>query len=349
VPPITDAAAVGQVGRKTGDRRLNDEKPASSQQTGRPAKLRTWWHPLLVRLLNHLMARAYEVRDEELVGRMPLRVDILLIRREQGQLSDAAVRDLDVLVPLLNRFTLVEFKGPTDALEPGDLAQLIGCAFLWHSQQTERTRPDEMTLVIVAPRLNESLQDDLRLFGWRADECEPGVFFIAGAPWTMWMVETDVMAERGQPVLSLVSRPFLKRPRDIMKRLKDAGQVPLICYALQQVHQFCTLGEEFAMQHADTECLEEVDGDLRTALLELFQPENPVFTLDDLRGVYPLEELLRGLPPEDRLRGLPPEDRLRGLPPEDRLRGLSAEDVVKGLSEPELARVRKMLERDPDA
>jgi len=36
-------------------------------------------------------------------------------------------------------------------------------------------------------------------------------------------------------------------------------------------------------------------------------------------------------------------------PPEELLHGLSAEDVVKGQSEPELARVRKMLGRDPDA
>ena len=41
-----------------------------------------------------------------------------------------------------------------------------------------------MTLVILAPRLNEPFREDLRLFGWRADEREPGVFAIQGAPWT---------------------------------------------------------------------------------------------------------------------------------------------------------------------
>lgn len=83
---------------------------ASSDQARTPGKRRTWWHRLPVRLLNHLMATAYEVLDEVLVGRMPLRVDSLLIRREQGRLSAAAARDLGPLVSLLNRFTLVEFK-----------------------------------------------------------------------------------------------------------------------------------------------------------------------------------------------------------------------------------------------
>jgi hypothetical protein len=72
--------------------------------------------------------------DEFPVGKMPLRVDILLVRRATGQLSDTAPRDLSVLLPLLNRFTLMEFKGPTDQLQAGDLAQLLGCSFLWHSQ-----------------------------------------------------------------------------------------------------------------------------------------------------------------------------------------------------------------------
>jgi hypothetical protein len=53
---------------------MNDENSASPDLANRPGKLRTWWHPLLVRLLNHLMATAYEVLDEVLVGRMPLRL-----------------------------------------------------------------------------------------------------------------------------------------------------------------------------------------------------------------------------------------------------------------------------------
>ena len=53
---------------------MNEEKPVKPNEESTPGKLRTWWHPLLVRMLNHLMATAYEVRDEVLVGRMPLRL-----------------------------------------------------------------------------------------------------------------------------------------------------------------------------------------------------------------------------------------------------------------------------------
>ena len=292
-----------------------NENATGSEHTNRPGKTRTWWHPLLVRLLKQELDRAYTVLDEVPVGKMPLRVDILLIRREDGQLSPTAERDLGVLLSLLNRYTLVEFKGPTDALEAGDLGQLVGCAFLWQSQQADLVPPAEMTLIVLAPRFTRACREEVRLQGWRAEEQERGVYRIRGAPWTSWLVETDAMAEVGQPLLSLVSHVLLADRARIMERLKGSGRVSLLTYALQQIQQFRTLGEDFAMQHTDTEHLSELEEEIRTAVLE-------------------------AIPPEDRLRGLSPEDVLRGIPPEERLKGLTAD---------ELARLRELLDRKRDA
>ena len=288
----------------------------------RPGKTRTWWHPLLARLLDHELATAYTVWEEVLVGKLPLRVDILLIRREEGQLSENHQRDLSVLVPLLNRFTLIEFKGPTDALEAGDVAQLVGCSFLWHSQQAERVPQADVSLIVLAPSVNEAVRDELRSLGWSFSEDEPGVHRISDGPFTMWLVETDVMAELGQPVLSLVSRVFLDDRERIIGQLRETGHELLLCYVLQQVAQFRNMGKEFAMQHAGTEYLDEVEGELQT--------------------------ILDGMPVELRLRGLPPEERLRGLPPEERLRGLTPEELAEGLTKEQAARLRELLERRQD-
>ena len=94
----------------------------------------------------------------------------------------------------------------------------------------------------------------------------------------------------------------------------------LLCYTLQQIEQFRSLGEEFVMQHADTEYMGELEEELQTAVLE-------------------------AIPVERRLRGLPAEERLRGLPAEERLRGLSPEEVAGGLSDEQAARLRELLER----
>jgi hypothetical protein len=45
--------------------------------------------------------------------KLPLRVDILLIRRESGELPEANRRDLSVPLPLFRRFAFLDFKTPT--------------------------------------------------------------------------------------------------------------------------------------------------------------------------------------------------------------------------------------------
>jgi hypothetical protein len=64
---------------------MSDDQQSDSFAPGeRPGKLRTMWHPLLVRVLDFTLGSAFSVQEEISVGKMPLRVDILLIRRKGG-------------------------------------------------------------------------------------------------------------------------------------------------------------------------------------------------------------------------------------------------------------------------
>jgi hypothetical protein len=298
------------------------DDPDHAEDEQRPGKTRTWWHPLLVRLLDFELAAAYKVQEEVLVGKLPLRVDIVLIRRESGQLPEANRRDLSVLLPLFRRFTLLEFKAPTDALQPGDLAQLAGCAFLWHSQQAERIPQQELSLIVLAPTINRAFRDELHCLGWEIGEHQKGVYRITGGPFTAWLVETDVMAELGDPILSLMSRVFLKDHRRIMEQLTQTGHPALLCYTLQQIEQFRKMGERFIMTHADTQYMNELEDELQI--------------------------VLAGISPERRLRGLPPEDRLRGLSPKEVLRRFTPEQLAGGLTDEQAAQLRELLERGRD-
>ena len=147
--------------------------------------------------------------------------------------------------------------------------------------------------------------------GCQIGEQEPGIFRVVGLQFAAWLVETDVMAERGQPILFLVSRVFLRDRERIIDQLTHTGHLDLLCYMLQQVQQFRKFGEDFAMQHKDSEYLDEVEAELRTAVLE----------------------------------AMPPEERLRGLPPNERLRGVSFEELVFDLNEDQVAQLREALER----
>jgi hypothetical protein len=322
---------------------MADPQPDSSEHDDRPGKTRTMWHPLLVRLLNYTLASAFTVTEEVSVGKMPLRVDILLVRRKDLQLLESRSRELAGLLPLLNRFTLIEFKSPNDTMKRGDFAQLLGCAMLWHSQEDELIPHHEVSLIVLAPTVTKPLRDELQALGFEASQHEPGIFRVVGVPFAAWLVETDVMAERGEPVLSLVSRTFLNDRQSIIEKLASRGFDALAAYRymVQEVKQFRS-EEDFAMQQALSEHLEGFQEDLVDKLLEELPAERR------LRGLLPeqvlhdedlVSKLLEELPAERRLRGLLPEQvmhdedlvskLLEELPAERRLRGLLPEQVLR--------------------
>src|ERR1700761_3857194 len=85
-----------------------------------PGKIRTWWHPLLAGLLRWQLGAHYQLEEEVPVGQKPLQIDLMLLRRAQGELPAGARQALAGLAERLGELTLVEFKGPSDTLRAGD-------------------------------------------------------------------------------------------------------------------------------------------------------------------------------------------------------------------------------------
>ncbi len=81
---------------------------------------------------------------------------------------------------------------------------------MWHSQQAERIPQRELSLIVLAPTINRAFRDELRCLGWKIGDHQKRVYRITDGPFTTWLVETDVMAELGDLILSLVSRAFLE-------------------------------------------------------------------------------------------------------------------------------------------
>jgi hypothetical protein len=291
---------------------MSTSSPEGESQN-RPGRTRTWWHPLLTRILKWVLGDAYDVDDEVQVGRMPMRLDVVLLRRLGGELPEAARRELRALSARLNQFTLVEFKGPTAALETGDLDEFFALAHLFRSQQRPIPARSEMTLVILAPQITAALRQDVQSSNLVFEEHEPGVHSLSGAFFSTWMIETDRVSGLSEPILTFFSRVFLRDTRHIIEEWKQSGYDDLLCYVVQQIQQFRRLGEAFALQHQGSEIMTQTLEELKAAVIAELPPE----------------DRLRGLTPEDRLRGLSPDDRLRGLSPDDRLRGLSPEELMR--------------------
>ena len=240
------------------------QQPGSSEHGDQPGKTRTWWHPLLARMLAFALDSAFKVEQEVSVGKLPLRVRHPAGSPRRRTAFGGSSAEISELLPLLNRFTLIEFKGPTDAVERGDFAQLVGCSFLWLQPAKRAGLPrGYFAYCLGAGGQRRPSARNLRLLGCEVSQHESGILRVEGLPFTTWLVETDVMAERGQPILSLVSRVFLNDRRSIIEKLARGGHEALANYhyMVQQVKQF-RIEEDFAMQQALTENLEQFDKDL---------------------------------------------------------------------------------------
>ena len=263
-----------------------------------PGKRRTLWHPILVALLEWALRDSCEVRDEVSVGRMPLRLDIVLVRRLESPIPEAAFQSLSAISRRLNAYTLIEFKSPTDALEYGDWNKLAGCAHLFLAQLGRTLRAADLTLMVVAPRLTAAFAEELAASDHALQEEEWGVHRIEGGSFAAYVIETDRLAGVGEPALTMVSHEFLDDPQRYIAEL-FSQYAEMVRFTVQQIEKLRASGT-----------LYEED-----AMAKVFP------TLEQMEA-----EALERMPLEKRLKGISTQDRLQGIPAKERLVGLTAEE-----------------------
>ncbi len=295
-------------------------------------KTRTWWHPLLVSVVDYLSEGVFDVQEEMAVGQLPLRVDFAMLWNERRDLPPALKRDLAVLAERMERYNLVEYKAPTDHLEYGDLSTLIGCAYLFLGQQRKPLHHSEVRLFLLVPAITAGFEQEVAALGLSARAEQPGVTIVGGDVFPVWVIET-VIAGRQHPLLALFSPLILQDPRAIMKVLSESGHTALLYYILQQIQQFQFRREDFAMQHTAVEYMDEVSEELKASVI----------------AAIPAKDRLRGLTAEQILECVSLKEILADLPAEERLRGLPAEERLRGLSPAERRRLRDLLDQDPSS
>jgi hypothetical protein len=311
---------------------MNPTAPPSGEPPpeDKPRKIRTWWHPLLVSFLRWQLGSHYQIQDEVPVGTKPLQLDILLLRKAQGELPEPVLRVLAGLVEYLGELTLVEFKSPSETLRAGDFQTFLAYALLYRAQNDPLLDARRLHMVVIAPKLTRPYQEELQALGVTPRSQEPGIWRLEGLiAHPTWVLETEVLSGLDHPLLTLFSPTLLKKRQAVYEQFKQAGYDTLMVYLLQQVEQFKIRGEEFAMTHLGAE------DDMKQVLQDLCAILTPESRAEILAHAS-VEERLAGIPPEQRLAGIPLEQRLAGIPPEQRLKGLTPE---------ELERLRQLLQQ----
>jgi len=121
----------------------------------RRKQYRTVWHPIFYTLVRGTLPGIYRMLIELLLGEMPPRADLVIIRREPGAPPpDDELEELPALYTRLGEHTLVEFKGGTDRVEARDVAIVLGYANLYLAKH--HLSLEQLRLIFVGPRLKES-------------------------------------------------------------------------------------------------------------------------------------------------------------------------------------------------
>lgn len=113
-------------------------------QKGTPTRMAVYWHPFLAQFIRDAYGDRLIVEEEVSLGDMPLRVDLLLIRRERRA-------RLPYPFNLLGERTLVSYCGPEDRAMWQDLAKLEVYGILYQLRERLKTR-EAVTLWLVASR-----------------------------------------------------------------------------------------------------------------------------------------------------------------------------------------------------
>ncbi|WP_437336530.1 hypothetical protein [Sorangium sp. So ce394] len=298
-----------------------------------PRERVTAWHPMLVALLEFYLPSGWRLYPEFLLNRMPLRVDIVVLRLAVQPAGDA--RKLHSIFGHLRQHTLIEHKGPTDDLEPEDVLALLayGALYMRHNKLLD---PDELCLMAIADRIPAGFVRQVeRLRGSFAP--------VGGGLWRgelngllLHGVETREACRQSptEHLLYMFSRAYLKGAGQILPLDPEEARVYNTLY--QQVEQFRRQRGTMAVK--DYELARQSYEEVLEQMLAQLPPEKLLAKLTP-------EQRLEGLTPEQRFEGLTPEQRFEGLTPEQRFEGLTPEEILRAIPPEVRELIAKKLSR----
>ncbi|WP_437670015.1 hypothetical protein [Sorangium sp. So ce131] len=257
----------------------------------------TAWHPMLVALLELYLPEGWQLLPEFLLTRLPQRVDIVVVRRVQEAAGTA--RKIRSILAHLRPHTLIEHKGPTDDLEPGDALTLLGYA-AQYMRMAKVGDPAELCLMVVCDRIPSGFVEQVERLRGSLVPTGGGLWRGELAGLLLHGVETRDACRGGatERLLYAFSRAYLTVPEGILPL--DAEEARVYTALYQQVEQFRKKRGNMAIRDIDA---------ARKSYEEVFA---------EIIDQIPPELRVRGLTPEQRLLGLTVEQILDALPPEAR-------------------------------
>lgn len=251
---------------------------------------RNLWHLCFAKLLRDYGPSNFEIQTEIPLSVEPQEADVLLLRREGEEHPERPARTLLRLWPLLSQHTILEFKSPSRDFRQSDLIRLYGYGPQYHALCLKSVgQASRLSMVLVVPGMNQALQNELELMGFRYTALGEGYGRIDGTTYPMYLVCTNEVseAERDDFLRIFSHRPIQNRATRFWWEVFAKGETGMSS-AISEMDGFEEMARKFV------------------AML------SPAMRLE---GLAPKERLL-DLPHEERLLALDPMDRMLAIPDE---------------------------------
>jgi hypothetical protein len=285
----------------------------------------TPWHPLFALAIMRFAPKDRETSSEVSLSRLPLRVDIVVIQRENA--APAMAHKFRSIFDHTRKHTLIEYKGVTDDLEPADVFTLLAYAGLYMRERGVFD-PEDVCLMVVADRIPKGFVEQIQRMKGEFVPVGNGLFegHICGLPLHGVELSEAYKAGPSERLLYAFTRSFLEDHGPI--KLLDTEEMAVYRLFAEHVQQL--RGNRATMDMKDLDLAAKSYQDALNDLIAIATPEQRLAGLapEQVFAAFAPEQRLAGLAPEQRLAGLAPEQVFAAFAPEQRLAGLAPEQIL---------------------
>ncbi len=294
----------------------------------------TPWHPLFALVIKWFAPKNRETFSEVPLSRLPLRLDILVVEREDATVPSSPLSDIELpaapifgahkfrsIFDYLRKHTLIEYKGVTDDLEPADVFTLMAYASLYMRERSV-FEPNEICLMVVADRISKPFIEQVECMGGELKAVGNGLYqgHLGGLPLHAVELREAYKSGPSERLMYAFTRAFLEDHGPI--KLLDNDELAVYRLFVEHVQQL--RGNRASMQMKDLDLAVKSYEDALNDLIAMATPEQCLARLTP-------EQCLARLTPEQRLAGLAPEQCMAQFTPEQRVAGLAPEQVLLAL------------------
>ncbi|MEW6608064.1 MAG: hypothetical protein AB1414_11550 [bacterium] len=282
------------------------------------------WHPYFSNVLKHLLEpKGFSVETEVEVGKMPLRIDIVVIKKGK----DADVKSLPLVFQSFTDYNVIEYKSPGDRFTRNDFDRLFAYVLLFKIKKNIEWRRQINVYALLSGGI-KGIEDYIRGNGHKLAKIKEGLYF-ADFGFNFYLIQLDKleMINENYGLILFTSGDKIKElAREIGSKGDSVSKLDLL-----------ELLETGLYLHPD-EFKEEV------RLMPQTLADRPDI-ISELAEIVGVDKFVQGIGEEKVIRSLGKERVIRSLGEEEVIRSLGEENLLKNfINLLGKEKIKKMLE-----